>query len=393
MTTLSEDRYWLKYPEIDGWQIMVGIQDENELPQRIKDQYHTNLPVNWVGVTKTNVITSTGLLRSGVLTVINSGKNIGRKNETNPFTQAINVARGKYKSRIHHDTPPMLVKNYNDAPIKDYSNLIIQRKYNGIRGVAYLQDDDSVKIYSRKGLAFTSIDHIKDEIKIILKRFEATNTMRGAHIDGELYKHGLPLSEISGIVRSGRINDEKLSFYIFDVFWPNKYPIAEIRRRVLHKLFKHKSYQYLQLVEGIEVSSHEEIMSHYQQFLDEGYEGAIVRKLKEQYEYGTKNYHSSHVLKLKPKMSAEFPIINFKDGRGKDDGLVIWIARTADGKEFSVVPNLTQEERRRIFTEISADSAVFDRNYKNQQLTVEYMELSQYGVPTQPKGVAIRNYE
>jgi len=84
-------------------------------------------------------------------------------------------------------------------------------------------------------------------------------------------------------------------------------------------------------------------------------------------------------------MEEEFEIVGFHDGEGVDRELVIWDCITKEGKQFSVRPRTTFEERRRLFKEAS--------NYLGKYLTVIFQEYSPDMIPRFPVGKAIRIIE
>ena len=129
-------------------------------------------------------------------------------------------------------------------------------------------------------------------------------------------------------------------------------------------------------------------MKYYDKFMKDGYEGAIYRNPAGIYKYSTTTSRSWEVLKIKPRQSAEFKIIGFKDGNGKNKGLVTFIMQTEEGRKFNAEPNMTEDVRRKLFTEFQKDFT-----YKDQMATIEYSELSDNGVPQQPKFIAVRDYE
>ena len=53
---------------------------------------------------------------------------------------------------------------------------------------------------------------------------------------------------------------------------------------------------------------------------------------------------------------------------------------------------MTILERKKLFKKLTENEAE-QNNYIGKKLTVSYSELSATGVPQQPKGVAIRDYE
>jgi ATP-dependent DNA ligase len=237
------------------------------------------------------------------------------------------------------------------------------------------------------------------------------------YFDGELYLHGRPLNWISGQARRG--DDEgALEFHIFDVFFPHARAAgfdmpSRARQEYLAAAFAAAAasgiaLDHVKRVENFPVKSEAEMNALAARFLAEGYEGAIARKDAAGYRYGYSNYHSANLLKIKPVMDAEFPVVGFTQGtRGKDVGAVIWECEVPDGdprdRGFTVVPrNMTYEERYALFRclgEVVGGPGApgltrFERDIKGLPLTVEFREVSaKTGKPLQAKAVAFRTYE
>ena len=148
-------------------------------------------------------------------TYITKGKNIGKKNETTIFIQAILEARSKYnkivKSKISRQDrfKPVLVHPYElkklPRDIKKHIRypVAVQRKLDGGRVIMYLDDKlDKVNIYSRSGDDICCNEHIKKELYPLFKKIY--NKYPHVYLDGEIYKHGLSLQVISGLMRRSK---------------------------------------------------------------------------------------------------------------------------------------------------------------------------------------------
>jgi ATP-dependent DNA ligase len=241
--------------------------------------------------------------------------------------------------------------------------------------------ENNIIQYSRTGAHFFPKDYLNEELKMLLS--EDLNPQ--PYLDGELYLHGYPLNVISGQVRKENY-DVKLEYYIFDIFFIDNVNIeSKYRQDYLTKLFQNKTFTYLKRVENFTVNNITELKKLAKAFVKDGYEGAVIRKDNMPYKYSYNNYHSSNVIKLKPVYSDEFRVIGFTEGKkGKDLGKIIWICeidnpKKANDAQFNVVPNMTLEEREKLF---------------NYLLTVEYTDVSdKTGKPLQAKAITFRTYE
>ena len=129
-------------------QHMTELTDEASLP--ILDEYFNRRPiVNISAWTKVYSRLHDGKVRDSVPTITYSGKNIGKANETNVFTQALRDALGIYNKQVKKAVsevkttgvtryPPMLATLLKDKDALDFRCLHIQRKYDGVRAVATL---------------------------------------------------------------------------------------------------------------------------------------------------------------------------------------------------------------------------------------------------------------
>ena len=118
----------------------------------------------------------------------------------------------------------------------------------------------------------------------------------------------------------------------------------------------------------------------FQQFISEGYEGAMLRNSAGLYKQNTR---SNDLQKYKEFQEEEYKIVGFAQGEGRDAGSVIWTCETPGGTKFNVRPRGTMEYRRELYMNGS--------NYIGSLLTVIFQELSEYGVPRFPVGKCIRD--
>lgn len=332
--------------------------------------------------------------------------------------------------------PPMLVKRLGEtreATLTDRdfaAGVTVQRKLNGVHLVAFRGPAGEVECYSRKGVPLAGLDALRAELGAMLAAAPPGGAGSGGpgrpageaaalraayaapYLSGELYLHGRPLNWISGQARSSK-DEGLLEFHVFDAFFPAAKALGDdlpggARQAYVDALFAAAAarglpHPHVRRVENFPARSGAEVEALARRFLAEGYEGAIARKDAAGYEYSYGNYHSAALLKIKPKLDSEFPVVGFTEGRrGKDVGALIWECQ-APGGTFAVVPrDMSNEERKRLFACLSAPLAGppggpanrFERDLKGLPLTVEYAELSaKTGKPLQAKAVAFRTYE
>lgn len=338
----------------------------------------------------------------------------------------------------------------------------VQRKYNGQRMVGFADAEGRVVLYSRTGRDFPGMPRLRTQVGRLLAQAptawavlcgemkrnpwedlrrdpavaavcEASPGAPAVYLDGELYKHGWSLNQISGEARRSD-GGSALEFWVFDCFFPalaaNGVPVTGATRQtyldILFDLARGPAGSdagggdaaegsggdaaaggggppLVFRVENFPAADEDAVDALAKRFVAEGYEGAIVRKRPEPYRYGTNNYHSSNLVKVKPLHDAEFPVVGYTQGtRGKDVGAIIWVAevpadqsRTGRAERFNVVPkNMDYETRYEIFRRLEARPGYFEREFRGLPLTVEYPELSaKTGIPTQAKALGFRVYE
>lgn len=358
-------------------------------------------------------------------TYVTEGKNLGKKNATTVLTQALIQARSKYLKKMQESSErenrkrffPFAVHKYDLEP-KDTTKhlrlpIAVQRKLDGGRACAYYDTDLKAPVmYTRKLKDLYGNDHVLGELKSF---FDAINEMYpGIYLDGELYKHGLSLQVISGMMRREKgsktaekeIKDDpdkanvKLQYHIFDIFFPTgsksmqEMPYLE-RNIILDNIFKMAgvNLKFLVKVKTHIANTFEAETKLYKQFLEEKYEGSIVRNLDAPYEFGiNKEIRTYQVRKRKPRYSDEYEIVGYTEGvQGKDKGAIIWIL--AVGKkntlQFTSTPvGMDYEERYTLFKNMTPE--IFNKKYKGKPMTVEYDDISEDGVPLRAKAKGVR---
>ena len=274
---------------------------------------------------------------------------------------------------------PMLAHSFDKRKHNINYPAIVQRKFDGVRCLAVLNSDGSVKLLSRKGKEYPHLQHIKADV---WENNDNTNIV----LDGELYSDTLTFQQLVGLVKRVTLkpgNDQQMyevSLRVYDCVDLNNEADFTDRYQTITNITN--GAKYLSLVENVRVDNEDEIHAAQARFVEEGYEGAMVRNLTGAYAIGKR---SANLQKVKTFLDGEYPIVGFTQGTGGETGCVIWECSTSDGQTFRVRPRGTQEDRKVLFENGS--------DYIGQQLTVRYQELTDDGVPRFPVGIAIRNYE
>jgi ATP-dependent DNA ligase len=378
------------------WHILVRVSSKND-NLNPKDFYTSDPPAGAKAYYWTWTVENTesgGTPQVSAPTLIASGKNIDKANETNVFTQALseafNLFREKIKNKYRTDLkskdpnpwrkPParfeLLTKNEKKVKFPAY----ILPKLDGVFCETVLNPDGQIEMISRQLLPFLNTPkHIK-ALKPVFKKFP--NIM----LFGEFYQHGLKLQQIMSVCTNND-NTNTLTYFVFDCILTDQLDMPYIQRRaLLKKIFDTliEENDYVIRMKSPKVNNKEELNEKYNSYLDKGYEGGMLYLEDGDYKFYYTASRSKSVFKMKPRRSDEFKIIGFKDGNGKNKGLVTFIMETKNKNKFNAEPNMPEDERRKLFNEFQKKF-----HYKGKMGTVTYSDLSEKGIPLQPKFIAV----
>jgi len=365
---------------------------------KLKTLYHqgkTGAIVQWdIWTEGADICTEYGQIGGKMQTSrkIATPKNVGRANATSADEQAILEATAMHKKRLDgkysltiEDAKkevflPMLAASFDKRKDKITYPVDVQPKLDGVRCLAYW-DGDSVKLMSRGGKQWECCQHIIDELEEVLPK--------GMVLDGELYIHGSTFQEITKLVKKLRPESVNVQFHVYDVpravYWTPAFGkvVWDNRKDALNDFHGNHGYCKSVKVVRTDCAAHEEEVYKLQsEYLEEGYEGAIVRESDGEYKFG---YRSNKLLKVKNFMDKEYLIAGFTTGVGRFDGCIVWVCMTEDGQSFKVVPQGTMEERQETYK--NADKHIGD------WLKVKYFELTDDNIPRFPVGLGIRLLE
>ena len=311
-------------------------------------------------------------------------KNEGRANATTAEQQAVKEAVAKWKKQQKPKNgytlsveqteefvlSPMLAHDFNKHEKKLVYPVDVQPKYNGLRCLAHVGPDGQVHLRSRGGDPY-SVAHISTALqgRITTDRV----------LDGELYVHGMRLQEISSLVRRPQPQSVLLEYHTYD--YPSlKYeePWRE-RRDILNTFHYGLGPSPVKVAYTYEATTKNSVMAFHDLFVQNGFEGAIVRAHTGIYKFG---YRSAELLKVKAFQEDEFEVIGWTPGKGKFSNVPIFKCKTAEGKEFDVTPTGSEDERATLF--VTAD------DYIGKMYTVRYFDFTADGIPSIPVGVHFR---
>ena len=233
---------------------------------------------------------------------------------------------------------------------------------------------------SRKRTPQLSVPHIQAHLKKHLHAIHET-------LDGELYLHGedIDFETLTGFIRRDKpsVETSVVEYHIYDVFMEDKSYVE--RRDWLMKNIPN-TFPFV-LVPSYVVNNHQEVVVLLEQFLEQGYEGGMLRN----YEGGYKiNARSKDLQKVKVFDEDEFPIIGAKcSDKGNNKGECTFICQLPNGNTVDVTPKGKHEARCKHWQNYMAGK------YKGKALTVEYFGKTN-STPWSlrfPVGKTIRDYE
>jgi len=316
-------------------------------------------------------------------TEIRVGKNVGRSNETTPLQQAHLEAKSLWKKQIEAGYVeersklsklvllPMLANKWEDKAKYISEPFYVQPKLDGVRMLVGKRNGQFVAI-SRTGKP-VNMPHVEAELSPRLKE--------GEFLDGENYTSELTFEKITGMCRTQNVHSdlEVVKFHIFDYFHIDRLDQPFAQRIINTDKFSGLKHSIVVTTEILK--SKKQVQAKHDEYAAEGYEGIMIRDFQGPYLLANR---SSHLLKFKAFQTEEYKIVGAEEGKGRDAGTVIWICESKDG-QFSVRPKGTVEDRTKWFANKD--------KYIGKDLTVQFQNLTNGGIPRFPVGLAIRDYE
>jgi len=325
----------------------------------------------------------------------------------------------------HSPFLPMLAQTFNPADLVAGTKkkkvitfpCFVQPKLDGLRCVSYVRrgndNDIDIALQSRTGAFFVGLPHIAAALRPYLSQHPYVV------IDGELYTDQMPFEELAGLIKKKKITDsdverlKKVKYHVYDIYdkMNENMPYSErldvlaaavrrcgciandtasslaaagrrwtLRSSSAAEVASAEDVTVVVLVRTEKVAALSDFRRLFSEFVEAGYEGIMLRNAAGVYRA---NYRSNDLQKYKEFLENEYRIIDYKEGEGRDAGAVIWVCETDDGKEFTVRPRGTMEQRREWFNQ--------GGSYIGKNLTVVYQELTEEGKPRFPVGKAIRD--
>jgi DNA ligase-1 len=272
---------------------------------------------------------------------------------------------------------PMLAHKYEDYKTKIKFPLASQKKLDGVRCI--IRKDG---MWSRNGKKIISAPHIFESLKTLFE------TNPDLILDGELFalKESCDFNKIISCVKKTKpkhedlIESEKyIQYWIYDC--PSNSGIFTERIEFLKTLVLS---EYCVLVSTEIVNNENELIELYKEYINDGFEGQMLRVLDSPYQ--TKR--SSYLLKHKSFMDEEYVILDILEGQGKLTGKAgTMVFETKNGDRFN--------------SSINGDHSYLEEIWLNKDkfigltATVKYFELTntENPVPRFPKVIQVDRFD
>lgn len=291
------------------------------------------------------------------------------------------------KGKVVFKDKPMLANKVKEGG--DYKGWYASEKYDGYRAIW-----NGKEFISRNGNIFNAPEWFKEIMP------------PSVALDGELWV-GRGKFEDTGIIRRGidKLDsqewiDKNITYQVFDL--PNSKLPFEKRMIKLKEIVDHREKCYkldkhlpknkpkkcpIQFVKQVKIESKEQLDKMFNEIVDDGGEGVMIRKPASPYEMDKR---SQMLLKLKKTDDRECVIIGYKDGTGRLKGHLGALEcefTNEDGKkiQFNIGSGLTDQQR---------ENPGYKKTFsKGTVITFTYNGLGKNGRPRHPRFLRVRKPE
>lgn len=262
---------------------------------------------------------------------------------------------------------------------------MISRKLDGVKALFYYQDGE-IHTASRGGSDYDeATTHIRED-KELLEFFERNPNII---LDGELFKPGISLQQISGACRleKGTKDTSWIQYWIYDCYDKNnpdttakerqKFLIKELNNNCTFSIYDGSHIDNTSCVIVLDqdiVSGWDNMKKLHDQYVAEGFEGAVIKDPNKCYKPGSRG---NQLIKIKQYKSEDFVVTGYELGtRGSED--MVFICEMDDGRTFKAMPVGSREVKEEYVEN-------FNNKYKNHKAECTFFNYSDEGIPTQSK--------
>lgn len=268
---------------------------------------------------------------------------------------------------------------------------LISRKLDGVKALFYYKDGE-IYTASRGGEDYdASTIHLREDPRL-LAFFEANPTII---LDGELFKRGKTLQQISGAARleKNAYDCDWLEYWIYDCYVTDRPDLKAMERYVilLNQLSENFDIPLYESTEDdekewtIKILVHKSVegwpgmMLEHDKYVSEGFEGACITDPEKPYKPGSRG---NQLIKIKKYKSEDFKVVGYKLGlRGSED--MTFTCELEDGRTFEAMPCGDRATKAEYVEN-------FEEKYKGHKIECTFFNYSDDGIPTQPKARVFR---
>ena len=299
--------------------------------------------------------------------------------------EELNDIFGDVKTNQFGVVKPMLAKQYEKVTNQKIfdKTWMASRKLDGVRCLLYYKDGE-IHTASRGGEHYDySIVHIR-EYQPLLDFFKEHP---GIILDGEIFKRFKSLQQISGAARMEKnaYDCDWLEYWIFDCYVPDasaqdrySFLINELNHKygimVYNNIDLDDCNDCVKILEQVSINKWSNMEELHDKYVSEGFEGLVIKDPTKPYKPGGR---SNDMIKIKKYKSSEFLVTGYELGlRGSED--MTFICETNDGIVFKAMPVGDRDVKAEYVEN-------FEEKYKGHIAECTYFNLSDDGVPTQPR--------
>lgn len=314
----------------------------------------------------------------------------------NDYTEEeLNELYGAVTTNQYGIIKPMLAKQSDKVTNQKIyeKEWLASRKIDGTRCLLYYDPkEDKIHSASRGGEHYdAATTHLRKDPELL----EVFRNMPHLILDGELYKHGKSLQQISGAARMEKnaYDCDWLEYYVYDLIdTEDMDKPAKDRIRLLQSIQESYGWGFdpsrewktgelqIQIVPQAFISGWDAMQQLHNQYVSEGFEGLVIRNPDRPYK---PNGRTNDMIKIKMYKDDEFEITGLSEGLREED--MCFTLVTEDGIEFKAKPMGTRELKQQYREDL--DQLI------GKMATVKYFYLSDEGTPLQPVLKCIRDYE
>lgn len=299
--------------------------------------------------------------------------------------EELNDIFGDVKTNQFGVVKPMLAKQYEKVTNQKIfdKTWMASRKLDGVRCLLYYKDGE-IHTASRGGEHYDySIVHIR-EYQPLLDFFKEHP---GIILDGEIFKRFKSLQQISGAARMEKnaYDCDWLEYWIFDCYVPDasaqdrySFLINELNHKygimVYNNIDLDDCNDCVKILEQVSINKWSNMEELHDKYVSEGFEGLVIKDPTKPYKPGGR---SNDMIKIKKYKSSEFLVTGYELGlRGSED--MTFICETNEGIVFKAMPVGDRDVKAEYVEN-------FEEKYRGHIAECTYFNLSDDGVPTQPK--------